>query len=147
LRYWYLPVAAALAAGVAYGIVALADWIVGDPDSAVEPAASTTVFAQTPLPTAAGTTATTDASASTTPSPPVTTATLAAGTSVTVTGTGDCLNLRAEPSTDATVLTCIPDGTNLVLAEGPQPLAGRNWWRVEFAGNSGWVAEEYLRPR
>jgi len=146
LRYWYVPAAAALAAGIAFAIVTVVDMVVEEPESEVAPADSTTVFVQTPLPTPA--VSPTPASTTTPGTPGATETTggaLRAGQTVIVTGTGDCLNVRDAPSLEAAIITCVPDGTSLVIVEGPEPSAGRNWWRVDVAGEQGWAAEEYLR--
>lgn len=57
---------------------------------------------------------------------------------------GDCLNLRAEPSKEARVITCLPDGTRLLF--GDRPL-GENrhpgWAMVQTEGKAiGWVSTE-----
>lgn len=57
---------------------------------------------------------------------------------------GDCLNLRAEPSKEARLVTCLPDGTHLFFVERP---AGENrtpgWALVRTEGKAlGWVNTE-----
>ena len=141
LRYWYLPAAALLAAGIAFAIVVAVEMLVGDPDSDITPAASTTVFSETPMPTVRAT-----------PTPEGTPdipdgggeSGFAPGQAAIVTGTGDCLNMRSEPSINGAVITCLPDGSSLSIVEGPEKEGSRIWWRVEAAGSTGWVAEEYL---
>jgi hypothetical protein len=64
-----------------------------------------------------------------------------------VAGAGDCLNVRARPSTDALVVGCVPDGTAVAL-EGPPASDGVFTWRriAPSVGTEtgGWVAGEYL---
>jgi hypothetical protein len=63
----------------------------------------------------------------------------------TVHGTGSCLNLRSEPSTSAVPLTCLADGTEVVLGAGNRVYQDDRWWRlVESGGMAGWLAEEFL---
>jgi hypothetical protein len=50
------------------------------------------------------------------------------------------LNLRAEPSADAQLLTTIPYGTTVSGTE----ITDDNWWRVTYDGQDGWVSGEYL---
>jgi hypothetical protein len=144
LRYWYVPVAAALAAGIAYGIVAGVDRLAGDDGPEVEGAASTTVTSEATLPGAGTSTPAGGATPAITAAPG---ATLAAGGTATVTGTGDCLNMRVDPSVDSAIIVCLGDGTVVSLVEGPSAGGGRNWWRVTAGEDTGWVAEEYLVPR
>ena len=141
LRYWYIPAAALLAAGIAFGIVTVVDLVVAEPDSEVSPAASTTVFSETPMPTPQVT-----ATSEGTPSEGAAEG-FRPGQSAVVAGTGDCLNVRSEPSINGAIVTCFPDGTALSIVEGPSAEGDRTWWRVEALGTSGWVAEEYMAPQ
>jgi uncharacterized protein YraI len=65
------------------------------------------------------------------------------GDTVVVTGTGDCLNVREGPGLEAPAVDCLPDGTDVVLAQGPIEQDGYLWWRLE--GRAGWVAADWLR--
>ena len=67
-----------------------------------------------------------------------------AGDPALVAGVGTCLNLRAEPSTSAALVTCMQDGTLLTVLAGPQDAGGVTWWNVQFGGNTGWASDEYL---
>jgi hypothetical protein len=63
----------------------------------------------------------------------------------TVNAPGDCLNLRAEPSAAAAVVTCVADRV-LVRTNGvPVEAEGTRWLPVLlFDGQEGWVAEEFI---
>jgi hypothetical protein len=68
---------------------------------------------------------------------------LAVGDEALVVGTGDCLNVREGPGLEAPAVDCIPDGTEVVLAQGPMEEDGYLWWRLE--SRAGWVAADWLR--
>jgi hypothetical protein len=55
--------------------------------------------------------------------------------------TGANLNLRQSPTTDASILITIPNGTRLNASE---TTADRSWWRVSYDGQVGWVIRDYL---
>lgn len=64
-----------------------------------------------------------------------------------VRGTESCLNVRKEPSTRASLLGCLPEGTAVAIAEGPKSGDGFAWYRIERAQSleaGGWVVGEYL---
>jgi murein DD-endopeptidase MepM/ murein hydrolase activator NlpD len=63
------------------------------------------------------------------------------GARAVVAGAGDCVNVRAAPSTSAQVLRCLPDGARMVLQEGPVVADGYQWWRLE---GQGWAVSNYL---
>jgi hypothetical protein len=150
VRYWYVPVAAMLAAGIAFAIVVIVDAIAGGPEPRVEPAASTTVVSDTPQPPRQETPTAVPTPGGTASPVPTTDGTghaFAAGQQAVVTGTGDCLNVRAEPSTGGDIIACVPDGTVLTIVEGPRLAGGRSWWRARAPVAEGWVAEEYLVAR
>ena len=65
------------------------------------------------------------------------------GVTVEVRGTGDCLNIRTEPSVNAAVIQCAPDGTRGAVAGGPQEADGYRWWNL---AGLGWAAEPWLAP-
>ncbi len=51
------------------------------------------------------------------------------------------LNLRDAPGTKGSVLTQIPTDSVLYVLEGPRCSQNYAWFRVEFHGMSGWIAE------
>jgi hypothetical protein len=59
----------------------------------------------------------------------------------------DSLNLRAEPSAEAAVVTRLSRGTRLTnRSEVAVEAEGRFWRQVEADGRTGWVADEYILP-
>jgi len=76
------------------------------------------------------------------------------GQSVRVTFTdGKPLNLRQTPELSAPILDKIPEGTKLIIKDGPRCASDHTvWWYIEMdAGHSGWVAQGngdvyYLEP-
>ena len=50
------------------------------------------------------------------------------------------LNLRAEPNAEAQLITTIPYGTTVTAYE----VNTDGWWRVQYAGQAGWVNGEYV---
>jgi hypothetical protein len=69
---------------------------------------------------------------------------LSKGANAMVTNTDTCLNVRDAPSTGSPVRTCLPDGTVVVLRDGPVVAEGYRWWLVEAQATSGWSAEAGL---
>lgn len=67
------------------------------------------------------------------------------GTNAVVRADGDCLRLRAQPTTAGTTLTCIPEGTTVrVLAGTVGPIDGFRWQRIAYGTQEGWSVEQYL---
>ena len=69
-----------------------------------------------------------------------------AGQQVIVSADGDCLNLRAGATTQASVITCVADGTVMTAVGERRSGAGYQWERVNYNGRLGWMADEYLVP-
>ncbi len=68
---------------------------------------------------------------------------LRSGSFALVTGTGSCLNVRAEPSTSAQVLACAADNVLLTIVEPDQP--GPDWLHVITPdGVEGFVSRAYI---
>jgi murein DD-endopeptidase MepM/ murein hydrolase activator NlpD len=68
-------------------------------------------------------------------------------TRAVVSGTEACLNVRESPSIGALVLGCLPEGTPVVLSEGPTLGGDFEWYRIEPAKpveKGGWVVAPYL---
>lgn len=72
---------------------------------------------------------------------------LAVGCQAWVTRAGGLqLRMRSAPTIAAdNIITRLPIGTEMALAEGPESADGLSWWRVTtVGGNEGWVAGEFL---
>lgn len=54
---------------------------------------------------------------------------------------GEGLNLRAEPGLDNDVLTQLESGEVFYVLAGPQCVEEYAWYRVQAAGETGWIAE------
>jgi hypothetical protein len=66
------------------------------------------------------------------------------GRDATVHADGDCLRLRATPSTNGAILTCLAEGTTVTVLPGTQDADGFAWRFVSVGGQTGWVVEQYL---
>ncbi len=77
--------------------------------------------------------------------PPVFTE-IAPGATVVVQGTlGAGLNLRAEPSTGARLVTNVKEGATLTVLKGPEEGDGYVWWKLQApGGQEGWGAANWL---
>lgn len=51
------------------------------------------------------------------------------------------LNLRAGPSTSFDILNTLPTGTLFFVLEGPRCSQRYAWYRIEYNGAQGWIAE------
>ena len=58
----------------------------------------------------------------------------------TVNTEGSSLRLRSEASTDSSVLTKLPHGTQVEVMD--QPEAG--WYQVSYKGTTGYVSADYI---
>jgi hypothetical protein len=57
------------------------------------------------------------------------------------------VSLRAGPSTDNIRLELVPEGTLLLVIDGPQEGSGFVWWQVRLGGGAeGWIAGDFLLP-
>jgi hypothetical protein len=69
------------------------------------------------------------------------------GTRLKVTTGGGRLRLRGEPSTNASILFMIPEGTTIEVIGADKQAEGRAWKNVKVPnGQTGWVAGEYTSP-
>lgn len=118
-----------------------------DGDTAHSGGAGNTVV----LPTATHTLIPTVAQSTPTPTPPSSpTPTpqplIRVGAQLQVVNTGDCLNVRPQPTRYEKQLTCLTDGTRLSITSGPVFTEGLRWWAVDIPSYrntswGGWVAE------
>jgi len=68
---------------------------------------------------------------------------LVIGGKAVVTVVEGSLNLRANPSTTATVRSLLPKGTVITIVSGPTSVEGFRWWEVRTEnGNTGWVVDQ-----
>lgn len=58
---------------------------------------------------------------------------------------GDSLNLRRWPSFNPNVIGAIPDGTAIPV-QRRGVFAGRDWLRVLYGAQEGWIVARYTRP-
>jgi hypothetical protein len=71
--------------------------------------------------------------------------TIGPGATVVVVGTGeDGLNVRASASTEAEVVTSLPDGTSLTVTGESQEADDFTWWPVESEDATGFVVQEFI---
>jgi len=147
--FWYVPIAAMLAIGIAFGVVWTFDQLGGDPNS---PPAETE--AVTPQPTA-------NSAANASPTPgtrtpgasptaagsPAATGKFRPGDFAVVTGTGDCLNIRVSPGRSNDAIECLKDGETLAITGGPSTADGLTWWKVKIGTGEGWGAEDFLSKK
>lgn len=62
----------------------------------------------------------------------------------TVVVTADGLNVRADASTDAEIITTLPNGTWATIVDGPVAGDAYDWYEITYDDYDGWVAAEYL---
>ena len=68
------------------------------------------------------------------------------GSRAIVRSDGQGLRVRATPSINGTVLTTLPEQTQVTTLEGRTSADGYWWQRIQSGAIVGWVAELYLRP-
>lgn len=102
--------------------------------TATEAASATAVATQTSTPSPTGTPTLT----------PMPTETLTATPVTAVVNSTFGVNLRAQPSTSAEVVTVLDDGNVVVLLDGQTEADGFIWQQVEFEGQQGWLAVDFL---
>lgn len=59
---------------------------------------------------------------------------------------GDCLNMRQTPSLSGTLITCLPEGTQVFLLGTSTTGDGIVWQQISAVGQNGWAASVYLVP-
>lgn len=150
LAYWYMPVAALLAVGVAFGVI----WVVGQFTGDDKSSQASVVLPGTATPTlspaqasstAAGTnTAATTPTVGRSPTPSGPAGKFKQGDQAVVTGAGDCLNVRVAPGRQNDAIVCLPDGAEVTVTGGPENAGDLRWWKVRTPQGEGWAAEDYL---
>jgi D-alanyl-D-alanine carboxypeptidase len=71
---------------------------------------------------------------------------LVPGTTAIVIGDGDCLRLRDAPSLTSNRIDCIPDGRTVLVLPSTHEADGFRWQLIEWHGQAGWAADEFLAP-
>lgn len=56
----------------------------------------------------------------------------------------DGLNVRSAPGLLGGIVNVLPRGWLAFVASGPTAMDGYTWYRIEYMGQSGWVAGEFL---
>jgi uncharacterized protein YgiM (DUF1202 family) len=69
-------------------------------------------------------------------------ATFTAGQAVVV--NADELNVRADASVDAEIVTTLLNGTWAMIVDGPVTGGDYDWYQIEYDDYSGWVAADFL---
>ncbi len=54
------------------------------------------------------------------------------------------LYLRAQPELGSSTLVGLPEGTMLLVTEGPHEADGHIWWKVRYGNHLGWCAADWL---
>jgi hypothetical protein len=60
-------------------------------------------------------------------------------------GEGDCLRIREQPTQQGAQITCIADGAEAVILDGPVDAETFTWWQIAGEGFTGWAAGTWLR--
>jgi len=155
LRFWFVPVAAAIAIGAAIITVWVIGVLAGDDDTAAgdddfvatatsaPPTATAATAAATGTPEPAETPGTPAPSATATFVP--TTGKFLIGETLVVTGAGDCLNVRVGPARSNDAIVCLDDGAQVTVTEGPTESDTFTWWKVNTPLGEGWAVEDFLQ--
>ena len=68
------------------------------------------------------------------------------GSSAVVRAEGDCLRMRESGSLSARSVTCLPEGTQVLVLPSTTDADGLRWQLVSSGAVTGWVADQYLQP-
>jgi len=71
---------------------------------------------------------------------------LTPGTQAIVSSDGECLRLRGTPGLDGQILTCLREGTSVLVLPSTQEAAGYRWQLISAGERVGWAADRYLEP-
>ena len=68
------------------------------------------------------------------------------GSSAVVRAEGDCLRIRETPGLTGRAITCLAEGTTVVIMPAVQTVDALRWQLVNTGLLTGWVADQYLQP-
>lgn len=117
---------------------------VAAPSPSAEPSPAAPVVVITPPAPAAPPAGGFPAPTPTLPAPPP--GVIAPGARVVVATSGAGANIRANPTTNAAVVTAQDDGVVLTITGPSQDADGFTWWPVQGDGFKGWVAGALIKP-
>jgi len=60
-------------------------------------------------------------------------------------GDGACLRVRDQPSLSGERVSCVPDGLTVLVLPATQEADGYRWQLIEWRGQSGWAADQFLQ--
>ena len=60
---------------------------------------------------------------------------------------GTRVNVRADPSLRAPVVTTLAEGTPVEILDEPVPAEGRSWQKIRSGDREGWVVAVVVQPR
>lgn len=101
--------------------------------------------AVSPAPPTSGSDASTRPAA--TPLPPAVPKDLTIGEYAIVVNTGSqSLIVRSDPGTEHEIVTRYPEGSRLLILEGPLVEGEFAWWKVQGESGEGWCADRWLQP-
>ncbi|MGE3855879.1 MAG: D-alanyl-D-alanine carboxypeptidase [Dehalococcoidia bacterium] len=68
------------------------------------------------------------------------------GSSAIVRAEGDCLRMREAGSLAARSITCLPEGTTVLILPSTVTADGFRWQLISSGSLTGWAADQYLQP-
>ncbi len=71
---------------------------------------------------------------------------LTPGSSGVVRAEGECLRMRETPSLAGRSITCLAEGSTVVIMPSTLTMDGLRWQLVNTGALTGWVADQYLAP-
>ena len=60
---------------------------------------------------------------------------------------GTRVNLRTDPSMQASVIATLAEGTPVEALDEPVPAEGRSWQKIRSGDREGWVVAGVVQPR
>ena len=68
------------------------------------------------------------------------------GHAIVINTGGQALIARSEPGTEHEIVTRFPEGSRLLILDGPQVAGEFTWWQVQGESEAGWCADRWLQP-